>query len=123
MFNFFVISLACAQDFSGQNIQSGISGLLTGPLPMLLLMFVIFYFVLIRPQQKKAKAHKEMLASLHKGDEVITSGGIYGKITGLTDQIVVVEVTPQVRIKVARGHISGIAVVATKTAVVSKRNN
>jgi preprotein translocase subunit YajC len=86
----------------------GLGGLLGGPLPMLIIMFAIFYFLLIRPQQKKAKAHKEMLANLHKGDQVITSGGIYGRITGLTDTMVVLEIAPQVRIKVSRGAISGI---------------
>jgi preprotein translocase subunit YajC len=87
----------------------GLGGLLVGPLPMLVLMFAIFYFLLIRPQQKKAKAHKELLANLRKGDEAITSSGIYGKITGLTDQVVVIEVAPQVRIKIARGHVAGLA--------------
>lgn len=108
MFDLFTASLAWAQDSGGQ-ASGGLGGLLTGPLPMLVLMFAIFYFLLIRPQQKKAKAHKDLLANLHKGDEVITSGGVYGKITGLTDQVVVIEVAPQVRIKVARGHVAGLA--------------
>ncbi|KIX11305.1 preprotein translocase subunit YajC [Dethiosulfatarculus sandiegensis] len=92
----------------GGGAPGGLGGLLSGPLPMLIIMFAIFYFLLIRPQQKKAKAHKEMLANLHKGDQIITSGGIYGRITGLTDAFVVVEIAPQVRIKVSRGAVSGI---------------
>ena len=71
----------------------------------LILIFVVFYFLLIRPQQKKAKEHQQMLDSLRKGDEVITQGGIYGKITGLTDTVVTLEVADGVRIKVNRGHI------------------
>jgi preprotein translocase subunit YajC len=83
--------------------------MLSSPLPMLILMFVIFYFLLIRPQQKKAKAQREMLSSLRKGDNVITSGGIYGTITGIDDQIVVLEIAPQVRVKMSRASVSGVA--------------
>ena len=89
--------------------SGGLGGMLSGPIPMLVLMFVIFYFLLIRPQQKKAKAHKELLANLRKGDKVLTSGGIYGRITGLDDSTLTVEIAPQVRIKVARGNVAGVA--------------
>ena len=75
----------------------------------LVLMFVIFYFLLIRPQQKKAKQHKEMLAAVKKGDKIITSGGIHGEITGIADDTVTVEIAPKVRVKVSRGSISGVA--------------
>jgi preprotein translocase subunit YajC len=87
----------------------GIAGMLSSPLPMLILMFVIFYFLLIRPQQKKAKAQREMLSSLRKGDNVLTSGGIYGTITGIDEQIVVLEIAPQVRVKMSRASVSGVA--------------
>ena len=93
----------------GGGEAGGLGGLLSGPLPMLILMFVIFYFLLIRPQQKRAKAQKEMLASLRKGDNVLTSGGIYGRITGISDNVVVVEIAPQVRVKVNRGNVAGVA--------------
>ncbi len=73
----------------------------------LILMFVVFYFLLIWPQQKKAKAHRQILASLQKGDNVITSSGIYGTITGLTDTVVTLEIAEKVRIKVARNAIAG----------------
>jgi preprotein translocase subunit YajC len=76
---------------------------------MLILMFVIFYFLLIRPQQKKAKAHKQMLSNLRKGDNVMTNGGLFGRITGIDDQVVVIEIAPQVRVKVSRGAIGGVA--------------
>ena len=68
----------------------------------LILIFVIFYFLLIRPQQKKAKEHQEFLGQLKKGDDVVTSGGIHGRITGLTDTIVTLEIAEGVRIKVNR---------------------
>ncbi len=87
----------------------GLGGLLSGPIPMLVLMFVIFYFLLIRPQQKKAKAHKAMLANIRKGDQILTNGGIYGRVTGMDDQSLTVEIAPQVRIKVSRGHVAGVA--------------
>ena len=75
----------------------------------LLLMFVIFYFLLIRPQQKKAKKHREMLGALKKGDHVVSSGGLHGVVTGLTDDIVTMEIAPKVRVKVSRGSISGVS--------------
>ncbi|MFH1951273.1 MAG: preprotein translocase subunit YajC [Pseudomonadota bacterium] len=75
----------------------------------LILMFAIFYFLLIRPQQKKAKAHKQLLASIKKGDRVISSGGLHGVITGLADDVVTMEIAPKVRVKVSRGSISGVA--------------
>ena len=74
----------------------------------LILMFAIFYFLLIRPQQKKAKAHKQLLSSIKKGDRVISSGGLHGVVTGLTDDVVTMEIAPKVRVKVSRGSISGI---------------
>ena len=72
-----------------------------------LMIFAVFYFMLIRPQQKKAKELGEWLKSLKKGDEVVTSGGLIGKITGLTDSTVTLEVQEKVRLKVLRSHISG----------------
>jgi len=74
----------------------------------LILVFVIFYFLLIRPQQKKAKEHREMLSKLKKNDEVVTSGGIYGKVVALTDTVATLEVAPNVRIRVNRPQISEI---------------
>ena len=96
------------QSGGGGESAGGLGGLLSGPIPMLVLMFVIFYFLLIRPQQKKAKAHKAMLANIHKGDKILTNGGIYGRVTGLDDQTLTLEIAPQVRIKVSRGHIAGV---------------
>lgn len=74
----------------------------------LLLMFAIFYFLLIRPQQKKSKQHRELLGALKKGDKVVSSGGLHGTVTGLTDDVVTMEIAPKVRVKVSRGSISAI---------------
>ena len=75
----------------------------------LILMFAIFYFLLIRPQQKKAKEHRAMIASVKKGDRVVSSGGLHGMVTGLTDDVVTMEIAPKVRVKISRGSIAGLA--------------
>ena len=77
---------------------------LMGMLP-LLLMFVLLYFLLLRPQMKRAKEHKQMLTSLQKGDEVVTSGGTLGKVTNVGDSYVRVEIAPQVEITVQKPSI------------------
>jgi len=73
----------------------------------MILIFVIFYFLLIRPQQKKAKEHRKMIENLKQGDRVITSGGIYGRVTNVNDpNFVMLEIADKVKIKCARGNIS-----------------
>ena len=72
----------------------------------LLLMFGIFYFLLIRPQQKRAKEHRALLDALKKGDQVVTAGGIHGKVASLDDTIVSLEVATGVTMKVEKGHIA-----------------
>jgi len=74
----------------------------------IILIFVIFYFLLIRPQQKRSKEHRSLLSNLKVGDNVLTSGGIYGRITGLRDDIITLEISDKVRVKVSRGHIAGV---------------
>jgi preprotein translocase subunit YajC len=74
-------------------------------LPMIAI-FVVFYFLLIRPQQKRAKETKSMLEALQKGDEVVTAGGIVGKISKLTDQYAAVEIAPNIEISVQRAAIA-----------------
>lgn len=74
----------------------------------LILVFLIFYLLLIRPQQKKVKEHREMLEKLKKNDDVMTSGGIYGKVVALSDNVVTLEVAPNVRIRVHRPQISAL---------------
>ncbi len=82
----------------------------------MILIFVVFYFLLIRPQQKKARQQQDFLGALKKGDEVVTSGGIYGKITGLTDTVVTLEIADGLRIKVSRSAISMSAAAAQQPA-------
>lgn len=74
----------------------------------LVLVFVIFYLLLIRPQQKKVKEQREMLERLKRNDEVMTSGGIYGKVVALSDTVVTLEVAPNVRVRVHRPQIAAL---------------
>ena len=74
----------------------------------LIIIFAIFYFLLIRPQQRKAKQHKQLLSDLKKGDKVVSSGGLHGVITGMGDDVITVEISPKVRVKVTRGSIAGV---------------
>lgn len=69
---------------------------------MLVIMFAIFYFLLIRPQQKRAKQHKELIDALKVGDSVVTAGGAHGKVAGLQDDAVMVEVATGVKVKFNR---------------------
>lgn len=83
----------------------------------LILVFVIMYFLMIRPQQKKMKEHRSMVEALKKGDEVVTSGGIIGKVVAVRDGEVEVEVSPGVKVRVVRSTIN--SVVARTTPVAS----
>ena len=74
----------------------------------LVLIFVVFYFLLIRPQAKRAKEHKAMVAALAVGDEVVTAGGILGKVTETGDQFLTVELADGVRVKVQRHTIGAV---------------
>lgn len=69
-------------------------------------MILIFYFILIRPQSKRAKEHRELVSNLSKGDEVVTNGGMLGKITDVGDQFVTVEVTDNVQLKIQKQAIA-----------------
>lgn len=85
----------------------------SGPSPVMtilpfILIFIIMYFLVIRPQQKKSKDHQAMLNKLKKNDEVMTAGGIYGKVVALADNVVTLEVAPNVRIRVHRPQISAV---------------
>lgn len=101
------LGIAYAMGTTGQGGAQGAGGSLAAFVP-LVLMILIFYFLLIRPQQKRQKEHRAMLANLKKGDQVITQGGIYGTITGLTDSVVTLEIADGVKVKVQRGYIVGI---------------
>lgn len=99
--------IAFAMGQSGAPQQAPQGGSLMGLAP-LIIIFVIFYFLLIRPQQKKTKEHQEMVNNLKKGDQVITNGGIHGRLTAVDDATVTVEVADRVRIKVSRQSIAGL---------------
>jgi preprotein translocase subunit YajC len=92
----FLISNAYAQA-AGAGQPNPMSGWI-----LLIGMFVIFYFILIRPQQKRAKEHKNLMAALKKGDEVVTSGGLLGKLIEVGDQFVTMQLAENVEIKVQR---------------------
>jgi preprotein translocase subunit YajC len=84
----------------------------------LILMFAIFYFLLIRPQQKKTKQHREMIGNLKKGDRIITSGGLHGRVTGTTDTTLTVEIAEKVRVKVNRANVMAVTQSGTQPAPV-----
>jgi len=96
------ISSAFAQvaPAAGGDMQSSLMGMLP-----LVLMFVVLYFVMIRPQMKKAKEHKNMVEALGKGDEVVTSGGLLGKVTKLTDGFLSVEIANGVEVQLQRSAV------------------
>ena len=73
----------------------------------LLLMFAVFYFLLIRPQQKKTRQHQDLLKSLKVGDRVVTTGGLYGTIVAGGDHIIKLEIADKVRVDVGRSYIAG----------------
>jgi len=80
---------------------------LQGMIP-LVFMFAIFYFLLIRPQQKKAKEHRALLDGLKKGDQVVTAGGMHGRLSALDDQVVTLELTPGVNVRFNKGFIASV---------------
>lgn len=100
----YLISTAIASDGTSPEV----SGSIWHNLMPLLIIVLIFYFVLIRPQQKKAREHKEMINNLKKGDNVITSGGILGSISRTKGNIVVLKIADDVEIKVRKETIIGI---------------
>lgn len=73
----------------------------------MLLMFAVFWFILIRPQQKRAKEHQAFLTALKKGDEVVTRGGVIGRVSGVADNVVTLEVQEKVRVRVLKSYIEG----------------
>lgn len=100
-----MVSEAFAMAGSATAQQGGRPGYET--IVMLVLMFAIFYFLLIRPQQKRAKQHKQLLEALKIGDQVVTAGGIHGKVAALQEDVVTLEVASGVRMKFNRSSIVG----------------
>lgn len=91
---------------SGQGDGGG--GGITGTLIMFGLIFVIFYFMIVRPQQRRQKERQKMLEALKKGDKVLTAGGIHGVIIGIEDKTVLVQIADGVKVKVDRGSVSAV---------------
>ena len=87
---------------AAQQSGGGMEGII-----MLVIMFAIFYLLLIRPQQKRAKQHKQLVENLKSGDQVVTAGGLHGKIVAVQDDIITLEIATNVRIKINRPSIVG----------------
>lgn len=98
-----MISVAYAMGQSGSAGQS--MGGFSAFVPVII-MFVIFYFLIIRPQQKKTKEHQVMINNLKKGDSIITSCGIHGRVTALDETIITVEIADKVRVKINRPNVA-----------------
>ena len=111
----FDIAYALGQGGGAEGGAGGFAGFIP-----LILMFVIFYFLLIRPQQKRTKEHRQMIGNLKKGDRIITSGGIHGRITGIDETTLTVEIADKVRVKVARGNVSSLAQPASQSQAEKK---
>src|SRR5678816_2996604 len=88
--------------------SGGAGGLLNGMAIPLLLMFGIFYFMIIRPQSKKAKELQKMLSELKKGDDVVTQGGLIGKVSGIKDGELILQLQEGVRVRVLRSAVTGL---------------
>ena len=86
---------------AAQGQQGGYEGII-----MLVAMFAIFYFLLIRPQQKRAKQHKELVGNLKTGDQIVTAGGIHGKIASVEETTITIEVATGVKMKMNRSSIT-----------------
>ena len=95
-----LISSAYAQAAAGGDAQSSLMGMLP-----LILMFVVLYFVMIRPQMKKAKEHKAMIEALAKGDEVVSAGGMLGKVSKLEDGYLTLEISNGVEVQLQRSAV------------------
>ena len=104
---FDLVSAAYAMGPAPQGQQGGGMALVTQMLP-LVLIFVIFYFLLIRPQQKKAKEFKAMLERVKKGDKIMTAGGIYGVIESVGTNTVVVKIAENTKVKLNKNSISNL---------------
>lgn len=94
-----------AYAMAGQAAQ-GAPGSPLQPLVLMGLMFVVFYFLLIRPQQKRAKTHREMVNTLTSGDQVVTAGGIHGKVVAVQDDVITLEIASGVKVKFNRTSIA-----------------
>ena len=84
----------------------GGGGLLGSPFLFLAAMLLLMWALIIRPQQRQRKQHKEMLSQIQKGDQVVTSGGLHGRVTGVADDIITLEIADKVRVRVSKSGVS-----------------
>jgi preprotein translocase subunit YajC len=108
------ISPAHAQAASGAAADSGLASIVS--IAPLVLIFVVFYFLMIRPQQKRMKALQASVQAVKKGDSVITAGGLVGKVTRVEDAFVEVEIAPTVKVKVVKSTIAEVTPLGSKPA-------
>ena len=104
------VQLAQAPD----GASDGVGGLFGSPFILLIAMLLLMYALIIRPQQRQQKEHKQMVSAVERGDMVVTNGGIHGKVTGVSDDILTVEIADRVRVKMNR------SAVATRTSTEKK---
>lgn len=95
--------------FVAQTADAPSGGLLAGPIIPIVLMFAVFYFLIIRPQSKQQKQHQSFLGQLKKGDEVVLSGGLLGKVHSVGQNEVTVEIASNVRVRALKTAVSGAA--------------
>lgn len=93
-----------------QTAGGGLGGILGSPIFFLVAMLLLMWALLIRPQQRKEKEHKAMLSQVEKGDAIVTTGGLHGRVTGVADDVLTVEIAANVRVKLSR------AAIASRTA-------
>lgn len=106
---FDLIPSAQAQTGTTAAAPDGMAQLLQGPLPMILMIGLVFYFLVFRPQQTRAKEHKKLLSDLKRGDNVVTQGGLLGTVARVTsDDEVQLEIADGVRVRIVRSTITAI---------------
>ncbi|NCP12205.1 MAG: preprotein translocase subunit YajC [Sphingomonadales bacterium] len=111
----FIIPAAHAQDAAAPAAGGGAGGLIANILP-LVLIFIVFWFLLIRPQQKRMKQHAAKVGAAQRGDTVVTGGGIVGKITKIEDDYVHVELAKGMTVKVVKATLSDVVSPIAKPA-------
>ena len=110
-----LIPPAYAQTAAGAGQPAGIAGLIQFAMPFVLVL-IAFYFIMVLPQQKRQKQFRASLDALRKGDQVLTAGGIVGKVTRIEDQYVELEIAPNVRVRVVKATLTEVTNTSAKPA-------
>lgn len=108
------ISPAYAQTAGAAGSQGGLAGFIS--LAPLVLVFIVFYFLMIRPQQRRMKALQSAVAAVKKGDSVVTAGGLVGKVTKVEDAVVEVEIAPNTRVRIVKATLAEVTPLGSKPA-------